>query len=199
MGLFLTPLLKHAVVKTAGSAATAKLVSQLSQQASELAGGGGPSAEDRTRFLVWLRGGFRKRQPDAFARIWAEIQRREQWRDSDGAFAEHDLTETLAALTAIWLQLQERPSVCEEWFHDLGEAEPNDFATLIEAARPRPSEMQQRASSLFNAATEKARETAKDFDPTTERGRQRAEERADKVRSASKSLSRSLFGRRAKR
>lgn len=199
MGLFLAPLLKHAAVKAAGSAATGKLVHQLSQQASELTGGGGPSSEERTRFLVWLRGAFRKGQPDAFARIWAEIQRREQWRDSDGAFAEQDLAEMLAALTAIWLQLRERPSGCEEWFRDLGEAEPDDFATLIEAARPRPSELQQRASSLLSAATEKA----KDFDPTTERGRRRAAERAeqvDKVReSVGKSLSRSLFGRRAKR
>ena len=203
MSLFLNPLLRRTLTQAAGSAAAGKIVSKLSQQASDLAGGGAPSVEERTRFLVWLRGDFRRRQPDAFAQIWAEIQRRERWRESDGAFGEDDLAVALAALTSMWLQLQsvEDPAgaaattACEEWFRELGEADAEDFATLIEAARPRPSEMQQRAASLLNAATEKA----KDFDPTTERGQQRAAERADKVRSLGKSLNQSLFGRRAKR
>lgn len=190
MGIFLTPLLKGAVTKAASSAAAGKLVHQLSQQASELAGGGGPTSDDRTRFLVWLRGDFRKRQPEAFDGVWAQIQRREQWRDSDGAFGEDDLPATLAALTAIWLQLEADAATRAEWFRDLGEADADDFATLIEAARPRPSELQQRAASLIETATEKAR----DFDPTTERGRQRADQRAETVRN----FSNQLLGRRRK-
>ena len=190
MGIFLTPLLKGAVTKAASSAAAGKLAHQLSQQASELAGGGGPTSDDRTRFLVWLRGDFRKRQPEAFDGVWTQIQRREQWRDSDGAFGEDDLPATLSALTAIWLQLEADAATRAEWFRDLGEADADDFATLIEAARPRPSELQQRAASLIETATEKAR----DFDPTTERGRQRADQRAETVRN----FSSQLLGRRRK-
>ena len=194
MSSFLNPLLRRTLTQAAGSAAAGKLAQQLSQHASELRTQG-PTDEDRTRFLLWLRGDFRKREPDAFDRIWSEIQRRKQWKQSEGAFGEADFQAALTALTAVWLQLHEDRAARDDWFRELGAAAPDEFATLIEAAQPQPSPLQQRAASLLD----KARETARDFDPATERGKQRAAQRADKARALGQSLSDSLLGRRKKR
>ncbi len=183
-------LARRALTQAAGSAAAGKLAGEISQQASELAGRTAPAREDRTHFLLWLRGDFRKRQPQAFERIWTEIQRRGQWQHSDGQFNESDLQDTLSVLTAVWLQLRTDSAVCDEWFCDLGSADAEDFATLIKAARPQPSELQQNVESLLHAAAEKAR----DFDPTSERGQRQAAARAQQLRS----LSSQLLGRRSK-
>ncbi len=190
MSSFLNPLLRRALTSAAGSAAAGKIGQQISQQASELTGRG-PSNEDRTRFLVWLRGDFRARQPAAFGRIWAQIQRRERWLESDGAFDEYDLPTTLAALTAIWLQLQADQAACDAWFRDLGAADDNDFATLMEAVQPKPSQLQQNVESAISTASQRVRK----YDPATPEGQRRVAEGAKKARA----LSDQLFGKSNKR
>ena len=190
MSSFLNPLLRRALTQAAGSAAAGKISHQISQQAAELTGRG-PSNEDRTRFLVWLRGEFRAGQAAAFDRIWAQIQRRERWLESDGAFDEQDLPTTLAALTAIWLQLQADPAACDAWFRDLGAADDNDFATLVEAVQPKPSQLQQNVESAISTASQRVRK----YDPATPEGQRRVADGAKKARA----LSDQLFGKRNKR
>ena len=191
MASFLNPLLRRALTQAAGSAAAAKLGERVAQQASELTGWGGPSDADRTRFLVWLRGDFRAREPQAFAGVWRQIQLREAWAESEGRFAERDLGDTLLALTAIWMELRSEAEGCVAWFRDLGGADDDDFGTLVEAVRPPAPELQQNVESVIQTAAERVRK----FDPATPEGQRRVADGAKKVRR----LGDQLFGKRNKR
>lgn len=174
MALLLNPLVKRLITQAAGSAAVGKL----SEQAAQMSGQAGPTAEERTHFIIWLRGDFRRRRPEAFNGVWGELQRRERWLESEGALGEQDLTAAVSALTGVWLELRADTAACDAWFIDLGAAGANDFTTLIEALRPRPSELQQRAETLLGAASAQVRK----YDPATEAGRRRVADGAKQAR-----------------
>lgn len=81
------------------------------------------NAEDRQRFLVWLRGPFKQKQPEQYEKLWGRMRGNKL---------------TINALTAAHVVLlNDDPRNAAEWFAQLAESDQEEFDEFLEAVRPR--------------------------------------------------------------